>query len=1002
MDSGRDRNGSRRTSMRGIEMLAEALALNTAALPQLGGRQAFRTNGAERAWLVLDGTLDLFIAGESEQAESGRRHFLATLPSGALFFGGPSSPDTPAPLAVPRNGCKLAETSTARLLALITDAQLETALAEGVDAWIKALGATPELPFIPSSSRIASVPGQLTLSGGESIQAGPGEVFWVRGAGGALRIRDQADALPPTDIYLPITGQHWLRAAAENRLSLITTGSLLRDSAAARSIGEFQAWILTAKRAVIARAETAERSQVEAYETESARQFDGALHALASVLGKRRGVSEALSVDPLINAIWIVADHFLVPRPSASRLRPALSDHEPVLALAQRTGLFIRAVELDDGWWRDDHGPLLVPRRSDGGLLVLLPRKRRGYDCIDPANGATRRMDADLAGELDTQARTLYRPFPDRELKPTEILKFALRGSYREAVIAVSLVLVIGLLSLVTPLLVEVILDPIIPLAETGQLFVVVTAILVAGLAQQGFSLLQGLFLLRMEGRVTMEVQAAVWDRLLRLPSKFFRDYSAGDLANRAMSVDTMRRTLSNIALSSVTHGVVGTFSVGLMLYYEWRLTLGVLLVVLIYAVFAVYAGRRVMSLNRAMLKLGGQLQGMVLQLLEALTKLRVAGSERNAFTHWANSYARLQAMGYEQQGLENALTVCKAGFTSFALLAVILVISWQGHDIMAFYQTPETWSAIENRSLQAIMPTGRFVAFHVAFGHFLGATFGLIEVLVQMSIIPAYYERFEPILSADTENDSGAADPGEVRGDIALQSVSFRYSPDGPLVLKEVSLHVSPGEMIAVVGPSGAGKSSLMHLVLGFDLPESGSVFLDGKDVKNLDKHAMRRSFGVVLQGGRVLAGTVYGYIAGGAQISRDQVMDAVRLAGLEGDIDAMPMGLDTHLSEGATTLSGGQRQRLMIARAIVSRPRVLLFDEATSALDNETQETVTRSLDSLNSTRIVIAHRLSTIIHADRIYVLNKGELVESGNYRELMANNGLFANMAKRQVL
>ena len=1001
-DPGRDRNGDSNRDIQGTEMLAAALSVDTSALPRRGSHQAFRIEGTERVWLVLDGALDLFLAGESAQGEPGRRRLLVTLSSGTLCFGAAGSPEAPAPLAVPRNGCKLAETSLAQLMALVTDQQLRVAIAEGVDHWVRALGATAGLASSPPRLRIASAPAQLTLSSGEAIQAGCGLVLWVLGGSDSLRVRDQTESAPPSGVALPITHRHWVRAAADTGCTLVSTESLLQGQAAAQSIAAYQAWILTARQSAIARGEAAERSRAAAYERASTRQVDGSLWALAFVLDRRRRAPVALSANPLINAIWILADHFALPRPEVERLRPALAAADPILALTQRAGLFTRAVELDEGWWRDDHGPLIVPDRSGGGLSVLLPRKGRGYDCIDPTTGVRRRMNAEHAARLDTEARTLYRPFPDRELKPSEILKFGLRGSSREAAIVVALILAVGLLSLTLPLLTELILDPIIPLAETGQLLVVVIAILVAGFAQQGFSLLQGLFLLRMEGRVTMQVEAAVWDRLLKLPSKFFRDYSAGDLANRAMSVDAMRRTLSGIALSSITHGVVGLFSVGLMLYYQWRLTLGVLVVVLVYAVFAVYAGRRVMSLNRAMLKLGGQLQGTVLHLLEALTKLRVAGGERNAFSQWAGSYARLQSLGFEQQGLENALTVFKAGFMNFALVAVILMISWQGHEILAFYRTPETWAEVDSLSLQEIMPTGRFVAFHVAFGHFMGATFGLIEVLVQFSIIPAYYERFQPILSAATEADSGAADPGEVRGDIELESVSFRYGPDEPLVLKEVSLHAAPGDLIAIVGPSGAGKSSLMHLILGFDAPESGSVYLDGKDIASLDKHAMRRSLGVVLQSGRLLAGTLYQNIAGGAQLSRDQVMEAVRLAGLEQDVEAMPMGLDTHLSEGATTLSGGQRQRLMIARAIVNRPRVLLFDEATSALDNDTQETVTRSLNALNSTRILIAHRLSTVIDADRIYVLDKGELVESGNYRELMAKDGLFAAMARRQIL
>jgi ABC-type bacteriocin/lantibiotic exporter with double-glycine peptidase domain len=239
------------------------------------------------------------------------------------------------------------------------------------------------------------------------------------------------------------------------------------------------------------------------------------------------------------------------------------------------------------------------------------------------------------------------------------------------------------------------------------------------------------------------------------------------------------------------------------------------------------------------------------------------------------------------------------------------------------------------------------------------------------------------------------------VTGRLEIRGVSFRYKPEGPLVLHDLTIEASPGQFIAVVGPSGAGKSSLVRLVLGFDPPAAGSIFIDGKDVKLLDKRALRRNFGVVLQNGQILSGSIFHNITAGANLTREDAMAAAQLAGFDKDIESMPMGLDTFLSEGAATLSGGQRQRLMIARAVVRRPRFLIFDEATSALDNETQAIVSQGIERLAATRIVIAHRLSTIIKADKIYVLEAGRLAESGRFDELMAKDGVFAQLARRQI-
>jgi ATP-binding cassette subfamily C protein len=218
---------------------------------------------------------------------------------------------------------------------------------------------------------------------------------------------------------------------------------------------------------------------------------------------------------------------------------------------------------------------------------------------------------------------------------------------------------------------------------------------------------------------------------------------------------------------------------------------------------------------------------------------------------------------------------------------------------------------------------------------------------------------------------------------------------------LKDLSLRIRPGEYVALVGGSGSGKSTLLRLLLGFEKPESGSVFYDGHDLTSLDIREVRQQLGVVLQSSKLMPTDIYRNIIGSRNLTVNDAWEAARMAGLDRDIKNMPMGMHTVVSEGGGTFSGGQRQRLMIARALVNKPRIIFFDEATSALDNETQRVVTQSMDSMQATRIVIAHRLSTIINADRIFVLHLGELVQSGSYAELMSEGGLFAELAKRQL-
>jgi ABC-type bacteriocin/lantibiotic exporter with double-glycine peptidase domain len=273
--------------------------------------------------------------------------------------------------------------------------------------------------------------------------------------------------------------------------------------------------------------------------------------------------------------------------------------------------------------------------------------------------------------------------------------------------------------------------------------------------------------------------------------------------------------------------------------------------------------------------------------------------------------------------------------------------------------------------------------------------------LLGAIEVIPIY-ERARPILEAAPEVDRTKSDPGVLSGRIEVSHVVFRYREDGPVILNDLSFQVKSGEFAAIVGPSGSGKSTLFRMLLGFEHPESGSLYFDGLDQSSLDIQAVRKQFGVVLQNGKLMPGSIFENIVGSAPLTLEDAWEAARKSGLATDLEQMPMGMHTVLSEGAGTLSGGQRQRLLIARAIVARPRIILFDEATSALDNRTQAIVSRSLEQLQATRIVIAHRLSTIANADSILVLKNGRLVQSGTYEELIARPGDFANLARRQIV
>jgi len=691
--------------------------------------------------------------------------------------------------------------------------------------------------------------------------------------------------------------------------------------------------------------------------------------------------------EPVLQACTLVGRRLGIevkPHPSSEE---GLTFEQQVMATSMASRFRTRVVALRDQWFREDNGPLLGQIAATKDPVALLPVGAKAYQCVDPKTGSRTPVTAKFAESLSGFAYQFYRTFPDGDLKVSDVIRFGALGLRSDLRWVALLAVVVGLFGTVTPFITGRVFDLAIPQADRSALIGFGVALLMAALATSAFKLTQGVATVRIQARMASCIQSAVWDRILNLPVNFFRKYSAGDLADRAEGVGAIQHLIAGAGVAAILGSVSGLFFILQMFGYNLRLALLAILLTAIYVGTNMMANYLQLRYQRQEYTLRGRIAGLVLNLLTGVTKLRVCGAEQHAFRVWAEQFARQRRLTFSIGSIQNAASTFAAVFPIISSIAIFYT--------MISVQASAATSGGES------LTTGDFIAFNAAFALFLASMQALGDASLSLLRVVPIYERLAPVLTTPPEVDASKAFPGKLKGEIELSHVHFRYDPDGPWIIKDVSLKIKPGEFVAFVGSSGGGKSTLMRLMLGFEQPTRGAVLFDGQDLSALDLRLVRQQLGVVLQASRVMPTEIYRNIIGVSSRTIEDAWDAAEKASLAEDIRQMPMGMHTYVSEGGGTLSGGQRQRLMIARAIANKPKILFLDEATSALDNKAQAVVTASMDKMESTRIVIAHRLSTVVNANRICFLDGGTIAEMGTYNELMAKNGLFAQLARRQL-
>jgi len=818
-------------------------------------------------------------------------------------------------------------------------------------------------------------------------------VCWVARQSGACSMLGRSDLRLGEDEVWPVAGELWLLPEqADTSVRTYTTASLSEQFSVVDATAECNRRILGAIVADDREAAAAERERLRVKEEAESLLSEHAYDMLGNVLGGRDAGTpgtSSLSGSPLLEAARRVGAELglEIEPPLATDGMSWVTIRDPVEAMARSSKARTRKVLLRGDWWKRDNGPLLAVTEEDNRPVALIWTRRSRYVVYDPTSKTEEPLSYEAAAALRPTAYMFFPSFGKEGIKPKSLWTMGLRGVGRDLQSVILLSAITGVMALATPILSQILFDDIVPQADRGQLPVIALVLFVFAIVASALGLVRGLVLLRVEAKVELNMEGALMDRLLRLPANFFRNYLAGDLAQRVLGIAAIRRTLTGTTLTAILSGIFSVVSLVLLFYYSASLALlGVGLAIVVVSVILA-SSLIALKYNRKLTELAGQISGLVLELMTSISKLRTAAAEERAFAVWAEKFAKQRRYAYRAGEIENHFQIFQAAYpviTSMLFFGTMYVVT----ENAVGGQTP-------------ISP-GVFIAVIGAFGQFLGGMLGLGGTVISVLNVVPYYERLVPILEAEPETGVDRVDPGRLGGAIDIDNLTFRYTEDGPVILNDISLSVKQGEMVALVGPSGSGKSTLVRLLLGFEQPEAGTVCFDGRDLTGLDLDAVRQQCGVVPQHGQLAEGDIFTNIVGPWNLSLDEAWEAARAVGLEEDVRAMPMGMHTLVSEDGGTFSGGQRQRLMIARAIVHDPAILLLDEATSALDNRTQKVVSESLERMKVTRIVVAHRLSTIQEADRIYVLDSGRIVESGTYESLLELDGHFAKLAKRQLL
>ncbi len=655
------------------------------------------------------------------------------------------------------------------------------------------------------------------------------------------------------------------------------------------------------------------------------------------------------------------------------RVDTALSVAEQLAFIEEKFFIKTRYTELDSDWYKTAALPMLVKTRDEAWIAVI---PSSGGACKYIEKGKSIKITKKTAEQFTSEALCFYKDMGTDRVTMRKLIMFMVKCCSKKDGAAVITASVFAMTAgMLLPWVNSFIFSRIIPAGEPNGISAAAALIFSAVMTAAVLGFLQSLILTNTMLRCGVYVQSAVFSRLLSLKPEFFKNTRSGELSGMITEFSDITKIVSVRSISACIGMILSLVYLVQIKIYAPQLLGWVVLSSLALAVLMTAEGIMNLKWMRGCSESLSRMSGFCYELFSGMEQVKLNGAEARMMRRWSEYYR----------------DVSKHEDKPFLLKYSTV-----------FYRVIKVFTTAAIFVFGARLTASDYIAFSAAYGAYVSASAGAAVIIRMIAGFRSSYALIKPVLEGECEEyGSGKKKPDKFDGEITASDLCFRYSQDSPYVLSGLSLHILSGESIGIIGTSGCGKSTLIRLLLGFEKAERGSIYIDGFDIRELDMRNYRQKIGTVLQNTGLISGDIYSNITlTKPDADMNEVNEAIKFAGLTETIDSLPMGVHTPVSQENCTLSGGERQRVLIARAVISKPSLLIFDEATSALDNITQARITESVNKLHCTKIIVAHRLSTIERCDRILVMDKGVIVQEGTYDELKNIDGQFKQLMKRQ--